>query len=46
MVFVNKSSNKYYRQVTIPGNYNYMSQNDANSSGAVQGQRGNGSARP
>lgn len=46
MVFVNKSSNKYYRQVTIPGNYNYMSQNDANASGAVQGQRGNGSARP
>lgn len=46
MVFVHNTSNKYYRQVTIPGNYTYMSQDQANASGAVPGQRANSSARP
>lgn len=44
MVFIS-NSNKYYRQVINPGNYRYVTQDEAIATGAVQGH-GNGSAKP
>lgn len=44
MVFISEK-NKYYRQVTNPGNYRYVTQEEAIATGAVQGH-GNGSAKP
>jgi len=45
MVYVS-DSNKYYSQVTTPGNYTYESKSKAQSSGATQASRGNQFARP
>lgn len=45
MVFVS-NSNKYYSQVTNPGNYQYISQSSAQADGAQQASRGNQYARP
>lgn len=45
MVYVS-DSNKYYSQVTNPGNYTYESESAAQSSGATRAARGNQYARP
>lgn len=45
MVFVS-GSNKFYTEVTTPGNYQYMSRSQAAASGATQAARGNQYARP
>jgi DNA-entry nuclease len=45
MVYVS-ASNKYYSQVTNPGNYTYETKDAAISSGAQQAARGNQYARP
>lgn len=45
MVFVS-DSNKFYSEVTNPGNYQYMSESKAQTSGATRAARGNQYARP
>ena len=45
MVFVS-DSNLYYSRVKNPGNFQYVSQQDADSSGAHRASRGNEYARP
>ncbi|WP_304057020.1 DNA/RNA non-specific endonuclease [Levilactobacillus namurensis] len=45
MVYVS-DSDKYYSQVTNPGNYTYESESKAQSSGATRASRGNQYARP
>lgn len=45
MVFIS-NSNKYYSKVTNPQNYQYMSQEEAEASGAQRATKGNQYARP
>ncbi|MBB5887713.1 hypothetical protein HNQ37_000587 [Lactovum miscens] len=46
MVFTKSTSRLYYSKVTNPGNYGYMSQSDAETSGYQLAPKGNEYAQP